>query len=108
MAGIIISEASAQNDMLYGKWQAPIKSFLEKRAEAIDQGSVAAKIFKKVNSSHWAPLYAIQLYFRFPLTIRCALGYIQVGSLRSPNQAHTKSNQTKKANKAPTKGEACR
>ena len=57
MAGIIVSEASAKNDMLYGKWQAPIKSFLEKRAEAIDQGSVAAKLFKKVNSTHWAESY---------------------------------------------------
>jgi phage major head subunit gpT-like protein len=57
MAGIIISEASAKNDMLYGKWQAPIASFLETRAEAIDQGSIAAKIFKKVNSTHWAESY---------------------------------------------------
>lgn len=54
MAGIIVSEASAQNDMLYGKWQAPIKSFLEKRLELADQESLAAKIFKKVNSTHWA------------------------------------------------------
>ena len=57
MAGIIVSEASAKNDMLYGKWQAPIASFLEKRAEAIDQGSIAAKIFKQVNSTHWAESY---------------------------------------------------
>lgn len=57
MAGIIVSEASAKNDMLYGKWQAPIASFLESRAEAIDQGSIAAKIFKKVNSTHWGESY---------------------------------------------------
>lgn len=57
MAGIIVSEASAKNDMLYGKWQAPIASFLEKRAEAVDQESIAAKIFKKVNSTHWAESY---------------------------------------------------
>jgi len=57
MAGIIVSEASAKNDMLYGKWQAPIASFLETRAEAIDQGSIAAKIFKKVDSTHWAESY---------------------------------------------------
>ena len=57
MAGIIVSEASAKNDMLFGKWQAPIASFLESRAEAVDQGSIAAKLFKKVNSTHWAESY---------------------------------------------------
>ena len=54
MAGIIVSEASARNDMLYGKWQAPITSFLEKRLEQVDRESIASKIFKKVNSTHWA------------------------------------------------------
>ena len=54
MAGIIVSEASARNDMLYGKWQAPIHSFLEKRLEAVERESIAGKVFKKVNSTHWA------------------------------------------------------
>lgn len=54
MAGIIVSEASAQNDMLFGKWQAPIASFLEKRLEAVERESIASKIFKRVNSTHWA------------------------------------------------------
>lgn len=54
MAGIIVSEASARNDMLYGKWQAPITSFLEKRLEQVDRESLASKIFRKVNSTHWA------------------------------------------------------
>lgn len=55
--GIIISENSNLNDPLFGKWQAPIASFLEKRAEAIDQGSIADKIFRKVNSTHYAESY---------------------------------------------------
>lgn len=54
MAGVIVSKSSARNDMLYGKWQAPVAAFLEKRLEAVDQESIAAKIFKKVNSTHWA------------------------------------------------------
>lgn len=54
MAGTIVSEASARNDMLYGKWQAPIISFLEKRLEQVDRESLATKIFRKVNSTHWA------------------------------------------------------
>lgn len=58
MAGIIISEASERVNALYGKVQAPIVSFLEKRAEAIDQGSIANKIFKQVNSTHWAEGYS--------------------------------------------------
>lgn len=57
MAGIIISESSGRNDPLFGKWQAPIASFLETRAEAIDQGSVARKIFREVNSTHYAESY---------------------------------------------------
>lgn len=57
MAGIIISESSGRNDPLFGKWQAPIASFLEKRAEAIDQGSIARKIFREVNSTHYAESY---------------------------------------------------
>lgn len=54
MAGIIVSEASARNDALFGKWQAPIASFLEKRLEAVDRESIAAKIFRQVKSTHWA------------------------------------------------------
>lgn len=57
MAGIIISENSNLNNPLFGKWQAPIASFLEKRAEAIDQGSIARKIFREVNSTHYAESY---------------------------------------------------
>lgn len=54
MAGIIVSEASARNDMLYGKWQGAVISFLEKRLEQVDRKSLAGKVFKKVNSTHWA------------------------------------------------------
>ena len=57
MSGIIISENSHLNDPLFGKWQTPIASFLESRAEAIDQGSVAKKIFREVSSSHFAESY---------------------------------------------------
>lgn len=52
MPGIIISEASARNHVLFGEYQAPIASFLEKRAEAIDQGSIANKITREVKSTH--------------------------------------------------------
>lgn len=57
MPGIIFSENSNLNDPIFGKWQAPIASFLEQRAEAIDQGSVAKQIFKQVKSTHFAESY---------------------------------------------------
>ena len=58
MAGIIISEASAQNNALFGEVQYPIASFLESRFEAAEQESIAAKITRKVNSTHAREGYA--------------------------------------------------
>ena len=57
MADIIISEASGLNDPWFGKWQAPIASYLRKEAEAMEQMSVARKLFRKRNSTHWAESY---------------------------------------------------
>ena len=58
MAGIIISEASAQNNALFGEVQYPIASFLESRFEAAEQESIASKITRKVNSTHAREGYA--------------------------------------------------
>ena len=58
MAGIIISEASAQNNALFGEVQYPIASFLESRFEAAEQESIAAKITRKVKSTHAREGYA--------------------------------------------------
>lgn len=63
MPGIIISEGSGKLDALFGKWQAPIASFLEARAEAIDQGSIALKIFRETKSTHWAESYGTMTAF---------------------------------------------
>ena len=58
MAGIIISEASAQNNALFGEVQYPIASFLESRFEAAEQESIASKITRKVKSTHAREGYA--------------------------------------------------
>ena len=52
MPGIVISEASAKNHALFGELQAPLASFLEKRAEAIAEGSIVNKITREVKSTH--------------------------------------------------------
>ena len=57
MPGIIISESSNRNDPLFGKWQAPIASYLRKEAESFEQMSVARKLFRQRKSTHWAESY---------------------------------------------------
>lgn len=57
MAGIIVSEGSGEVNALYGNVQAPIASFLTKRAEALEAASVGEKIFKLRKSTHWAEGY---------------------------------------------------
>lgn len=52
--GIIFSEGSGVNDSIYGKCQTPIKIFMEKRAEAFENLSVAEKIFHRETSKHFA------------------------------------------------------
>jgi len=53
MAGIIFSKGSGINDSIYGKSQAPIKMFLEKKAEAFEAGSVTDKLFLMDKSSNY-------------------------------------------------------
>ena len=45
MAHITFSEASGLQDSVYGKSQAPIQRFLEKRAEAFERESIAKVLF---------------------------------------------------------------
>ena len=54
MAGITFSEGSGLADSIYGKSQAPIRRFLEKRGEAFEQQSIVKEIFATETSTHWA------------------------------------------------------
>ena len=54
MAGITFSEGSGLADSIYGKSQAPIRRFLEKRGEAFEQKSIVKEIFAMETSNHWA------------------------------------------------------
>lgn len=54
MANITFTEGSGLQDSIYGKSQAPIRMFIEKRGEAFEQQSIAKEIFPVQKSDHWA------------------------------------------------------
>lgn len=53
MAGITFTEGSGLQDSIFGKSQAPIRMFLEKRGEAFEQASMINELFNVSTSSHW-------------------------------------------------------
>ena len=53
MANIIFSEASGVNDSIFGKSQAPIRMFIEKRGEQFEQQSVVKELFAREKSRHF-------------------------------------------------------
>lgn len=53
---IIFSEGSGLNDSVYGKCQAPIRMFLEKRGEQFEQQSVIKNLFKMGTSENFGDL----------------------------------------------------
>lgn len=54
MSNITFSEGSGVADSIFGKSQAPIRSFLEKRGEAFEQKSMLPELFNMGTSTHWA------------------------------------------------------
>ncbi len=54
MPNITFSEGSGVADSVFGKSQAPIRSFLEKRGEAFEQKSMLPELFNMGTSTHWA------------------------------------------------------
>ena len=54
MANITFSEASGVNDSIFGKSQAPIRAFIEKRGEAFEQQSMINELFEVSPSKNWA------------------------------------------------------
>ena len=54
MSGIVFTEGSGLNDSIFGKSQAPIKMFLEKRSEAFEEQSVIKELFMMENSRNFA------------------------------------------------------
>ena len=53
MAEIIFSEGSGLQDSIYGKSQAPIRMFIEKKGEAFEQMSFLPKLFNMGKSNHY-------------------------------------------------------
>jgi len=54
MAGITFTEGSGLQDSIYGKSQAPIRMFIEKRGESFEQKSVVKELFNMETSKNWA------------------------------------------------------
>lgn len=54
--GIIFSEGSGLADSVYGKCQAPIRMFLEKRGEEMEKQSVLKELFQMGSSDNYADL----------------------------------------------------
>ena len=57
MANITFSEASGVNDSIFGKSQAPIRQFIEKRDEAYEAESIAKTLFRADTSTHFGEKY---------------------------------------------------
>ena len=53
MANITFVEGSGLQDSIFGKSQAPIRMFLEKRGEAFEQASMVKELFTMDTSKHW-------------------------------------------------------
>ena len=53
MANITFTEGSGLQDSIFGKSQAPIRMFLEKRGEAFEQASMGKELFSMGTSKHW-------------------------------------------------------
>lgn len=53
MAGISFTEGSGVNDSVFGKCQAPIRMFIEKRGEAFEQMSMLKHLFDINDSRHF-------------------------------------------------------
>lgn len=57
MSGIIFSEGSGVNDSVFGKSQAPIRLFLEKKGEAFENESVVKRLFAMNDSKNYGEKY---------------------------------------------------
>ena len=57
MAGIVFTEGSGVADSIFGKSQAPIRMFLEKRGEAFEKTSILPLLFNMDTSKNWAEKY---------------------------------------------------
>lgn len=53
MAGITFTEGSGLNDSIFGKSQAPIRMFIEKRGEAFEQQSIIKEVFMMGTSKQY-------------------------------------------------------
>lgn len=53
MANIVFTEGAGLQDSIFGKSQAPIRMFIEKRGESFEQQSMLKELFSMGSSKHW-------------------------------------------------------
>lgn len=70
MANITFTEGSGLQDSIFGKSQAPIRMFLEKRGEAFEQASMVPELFSMGTSKHWGEKFT---------TMTAMDGFVPVG-----------------------------
>ncbi|MBQ9535161.1 MAG: hypothetical protein IJU78_04905 [Clostridia bacterium] len=70
MANIIFSEGSGLQDSIYGKSQAPIRMFIEKRGEAFEKASMIPELFSVDASRHFGEKFT---------TLTAMDGFLPVG-----------------------------
>jgi len=58
MANITFTEGSGLQDSIFGKSQAPIRMFLEKRGEAFEAKSIIPELFSMGTSKHWGEKFS--------------------------------------------------
>ena len=54
---IVFSEASGLQDSIYGKVQAPIRMFIEKKGQSVEQLSVLPQLFAMEKSNHFGEMF---------------------------------------------------
>jgi hypothetical protein len=57
MANVTFTFGSGLNDSIFGKCQAPIANFIEKRGEAFEQASLIGEFFHKQKSTHFGEMF---------------------------------------------------
>lgn len=70
MANITFSESTGLNDSVFGKSQAPIRLFIEKRGEAYEQKSMLKELFATEESAHFGEKFT---------TLTAMDGFLPVG-----------------------------
>ena len=94
MAGITFTEGSGLQDSIFGKSQAPIRMFLEKRGEAFEQQSMLKR--KKTIEAWLQTFNPLQIKIGFKCMTRACRRYIAYTAVTGSFHLHPLSKKKKK------------